>query len=683
MLNLLNVNPTGLFSYGYSTNIDINNKGLVNLIGINEDEGNSSNGSGKTSLFNSICELLFGDNPTDVNGPGVVNSVWSKGCCGRIEFISWEKVKYRITLCRDWKENYYIIDNDNQVSYNGTGLFLDKYEDGIWKDCRGSGMPDTRKKILTAVGMPYNRFISIAYMSHRIGNKFLRGTNKDRMDILSGITGVEEWDKICDKCRGKKKELETEIRFINDKISFERGGMQELIRRLDELKKTDWKRLIENHKQTLLECQTDEKICVDIIPTIDEKKNELNKSLSNFNQRVMVDIVNKIRDNESAITNLRNSVPGVSYNSELSKELNNKNHEINFVKGQISSFENSDGALLDLNECPTCGAVITKARKAKIEKSTNDLLKKIKKLELERNTILKSVEDDKIIVDKEINELRLKAQEKINIIISENSLLDLSYKENLLKFNKIRNELEELNNRRLEVERDITNIRHNISETPRQIELCQKNIEYINRLNGEVKEREETIKSMNDSVLEIAKKTEILTWLIHNIPYIKLHKLSASMVVLSDYINNFLSEMGDTIRVDVKAFDEKKLKPSVGDFTDLLKGEVNVEITDGDKKIDPRLYSEGEMGKISNAFVRALRELALKSGYGCNILMLDEMFSFIDYANSQKLANSFVNNIGTTVITDNSERAGDLIEFDEVWVARKRSNLTAMEFSVK
>jgi DNA repair exonuclease SbcCD ATPase subunit len=85
--------------------------------------------------------------------------------------------------------------------------------------------------------------------------------------------------------------------------------------------------------------------------------------------------------------------------------------------------------------------------------------------------------------------------------------------------------------------------------------------------------------------------------------------------------------------VDITAFSEKKTK-SVGDFTDILKSEIQVEVKDGVKNIDPRLYSDGEIGKLSNAFVRSLRELALKSGKGCNILMLDEILDSLDPENS-------------------------------------------------
>ena len=127
MLQILSVNPTGTFSYGYCQDVNLNDRGLVNLIGINQDKGGCSNGSGKTSLFNTICEVLFGENPTGEKGDAVINNIWGKGSCPRVVFQSWENTPYRVTYCRKWKEDYYPVDTAEEVKYTGTALFLDKW----------------------------------------------------------------------------------------------------------------------------------------------------------------------------------------------------------------------------------------------------------------------------------------------------------------------------------------------------------------------------------------------------------------------------------------------------------------------------------------------------------------------------------------------------------------------------
>jgi hypothetical protein len=62
-------------------------------------------------------------------------------------------------------------------------------------------------------------------------------------------------------------------------------------------------------------------------------------------------------------------------------------------------------------------------------------------------------------------------------------------------------------------------------------------------------------------------------------------------------------------------------------------------------------------------------------------MLMDEIFSFVDVGNSQKIANSLANflNKGTVFLTDNSGSVNNLINFDQVWVARKKNGQTMLE----
>jgi recombinational DNA repair ATPase RecF len=151
------------------------------------------------------------------------------------------------------------------------------------------------------------------------------------------------------------------------------------------------------------------------------------------------------------------------------------------------------------------------------------------------------------------------------------------------------------------------------------------------------------------------------------------------MAVLSERVNQYLADMGNSIRVTISSFSEKTSSKGAADVAGTLKSDVKVEVTDGVKNIDPRLYSDGEAGALASALIRALHDLAMQFGQGCNLKLLDEVFSFIDHDNSQLMAASFSNGIGTTVVTDNSGRASGLMDFDTVWVARKRNGKTTLE----
>ena len=302
ILTIHSINPTGMFSYGASKDINVLNKGLVHLTGINEDKDGDSNGSGKSSLFNAACEILFMENPTGCKGDDVINSIWDKGMAGRVYFTNHIGEHYRVTYCRKWKDTNYVVDNDTHTAYLGTSLYLDKFEGGVWVDERGAGMPQTHLKILDVIGMSYNRFLAIAYMSYRVGDAFLRGTNKDRMDILSGITGIEEWDAISDRSRAKKKALKTQISAIEDKVNFEKGALQTHQEQYQSAKAFDWEDYIAKEEAALAASRANWK--------------EIEGKIKNYG-----DIIENLKEKQAA-----------AYNQEkvdsTDKEINHNNVEI-------------------------------------------------------------------------------------------------------------------------------------------------------------------------------------------------------------------------------------------------------------------------------------------------------------------------------------------------------------------
>lgn len=684
MLQILSVNPTGCFSYGYCQDIDLSNKGLVNLIGINQDKGGCSNGSGKTSLFNTICEVLFGENPTGEKGDTVINNIWGKGSCPRVVFQSWEGIPYRVTYCRKWKEDYYPVDTDNAVNYNGTGLFLDKYENGRWRDYRGNTMADTRSRVFAALGMTYSQFVSISYMSHRIGNAFLRGTNKEKIDILSGITGIEEWDKIAEKCRSEKKGYNSSITGVDQQIAFIQGNISSLNAQRDKLIAEDWgtkKREYEanlasyNESLTVIQNRSGEELLK--LQKLEEDKRKLTED--NTLQALQTEVKSlELKIREVELEPYAEDPKDLDTVQELSNKVQQAVSQYSSLNGQLFIKER-DGELLLQDKCPTCGAKISKAKKEKYEKSVEGIRSEVEVAEKEvakSKEILEKFQNSVIQKKKDFQASKAPQIQEYQVLIEKkNEELSELYKQQ----QKYDPEIRECNINILNIQKQQDKLSQDINSIKYWIEQCDQNLKQIDEILGLIKQKEEEIVKLElqkkDSVSEIL----ILDWLLQNIPYIKLHKLSMTMQELSDLTNANLSATGETIRVDITAFDAKKSKKTGADFTDILKSEIKVSIKDGSKEIPPRLYSEGETGLVSNAIVRALHGLAGKLGYGCNIILLDEIFAFIDSMNSQKLAQSFsMPDVGTVLITDNSGNVPNYVTFNESWIAEKKNGITTL-----
>ena len=684
MLVITKINPTGLFSYGRMPDIDVQRRGLVNLIGINEDKGGDSNGAGKTSLFNSLCEILFGENPTNVSGNEVVNQVMGAGFAGRVEFVSWETVTYRVTYCRNWKEDLYLVDNNTKTAYKGTALFFDKLEGPNWVDCRGSTMSETREFIQAAIGVTYSRFLSISYLSHRVGSTFLRGTNKERMDILAGITGVEDWDSILVNSRSQKLAVSQEIASVQNTISYDEGALSQMQSALAQMKSTDW-------EAALLKCDTDLAVVQNMMADAEVKLTQIqvdwaarkSEQSEAYNRSGSGVLSQEISDLSVELSNLKNpvfidkSLPefDLSVAQRVEDKRGERDQALGALRGLVSGTD-----LRSVEKCPTCGTKITEKAKAALTSKISELESAVAILEAEWRALgkIKVDEEERI---RQARALRYKERLQQAAAVEAKIAEKQSFlKQSALEYERVTGEIQRL-------EKEAGTLRTLSSQySQRQVQFLsyradvERRIQDIVQVERSIVEKSASVTTLRSSIESSLDDLKVLEWIISNVPYIKLHRMSIAMSQMSDKVNHYLSEMGDTIRVNITSFEEKKSKKGAGDIKDALKSEVKVEVVDGEKNIDPRLYSDGETSKISNAVIRSLHDIAVQAGHGCNLVLLDEIFSFVDLNNSQKLADSFKDVVaGTTFITDNSGHVEDLMEFDEVWIARKSSGLTTIE----
>jgi len=678
MLIIHNINPTGAFSYGLCETQDLEKKGLINLKGVNLDSG-GSNGAGKTSLFNTLCVLLFDRNPTGTKDNDIPNAVWKNGMAVRCEFTSWENIRYRITYCRDWKKELYAPDNDNKTSYVGTSLYFDKLENGSWYDIRSNSMKSTREKIQEAIGMTYEQFLSTSYMSHRVGSTFLRGSNKDRIDTLTGITGVAEWDKILDKSRLKKRELKSECDALERDISYLEGSKKEVDNQLTSLINVDWASQSKKIEEELTELRESYKVESNKLKELKKEVSELIiRRDSSYSADVVENINKSIEEKKKEIKTHEKEISRVGYSDCLDYEEFLKAKEavqkVVSLKGSLQAMQ-GETPFLNMKNCPTCGARIDKSKKETISNKIKELEDHLKEAEREKK---EASEVWEAIKSKVIDETSDKIEDlKISI-----ESLQVTIQSELNSYHLIDSQLRDKNSAIENINMKL-NYMKNIGEVKtKELSNLSENVNKVELLKSRLSDITQEIKVKRRDIDKICEDVQVYDWYISNIPYIKLHKLSVSMGELSNLINQILSDMGDTMRVDISSFDEKAKKKNAADVKDLLKSEIKVDIVDGDKRIDPRLYSDGEISKISNAFIRGLNELARKFGYGCNLMLLDEIFSFIDTNNSQKLVDSFKKDFSkksTVFITDNSGISENLLTFDEDWIAKKASGKTVLE----
>lgn len=749
MLVFTKINPSGLFSYGISDTISLSVAGLVHLKGVNEDKDADSNGSGKSSLFNALCEIVWGENPSGVSGAGCINNVLGRGFCGRVEFICGDGSLYRVTYAREWKGELYPVDNDNGVVYSGTSVFFDVFKDGQWCDLRGASMAETRKIIQNTIGLTHERFLASSYLSPRTGNLILKGSNKDRMEIMSGIVGLSDWDRVLDEAKAARRSVQAQVSEVEKKLSFVEGVYSEALSERERLAATDWQKYITEHVEYA------EKVCAqanelevqqsDVFSQLQSAmqlrsigSTPLKNEISNLSREIsllesrsreplletdeMKALSGSIRSTEGELSvadgKLRSYKSGSAYFGDtaelrsLASEIRLLEVELSTFEAKLRSFKSKDGATLELTACPTCGSEENWDRikgqmaelQEEIEGGVSSCTKELEEkqaafdaaLEANKALLLSSVEAEiaslKALVSSkrvEYHALVEAQQEARKAYVDEGAAAASGLRSKAAELEaqvriveaqaaEIERQITSLNVKHRELGAQVSCLRADHSQALSRIEQYRGSLSRLEDLQVRVLAKAAEMAELQSEIDKLHGDGDYYEWLIKHAPFIKLHKLSVSLVELSSIVNRYLGDIGDSIRVNISSFSEKKGKVK-GPLADSLKSEVELSITDGEKVIDPRLYSDGEIGRVSLAVARALHDMAVKNGNGCNLTFLDEVFSYVDHASSQKMSSLFSKVDGTVVITDNSSRASDLLNFDEVWVARKKQGITTLE----
>ena len=683
MLIIKSLNPTGMFSFGDAEDINMFDRGLISLQGINKDSRlGSSNGAGKSSLFNSLCELLYRQNPTGVSGDGVVNNLWDCGFAGRVVFRSWEQIDYRVTYCRKFKKNKYPEDNDNRTEYKGTQLFLEKLVGGQWVDYRGSSMQETSKRVQEALGLTYDQFIAVAYMTPRQGNILLRGSNKDRLDVLTGLVGLEVWDDILAQVRLDKKRLTQEQEGLRQKMSYIEGEMSQISTQLQQINPASILEDIsdcnvkakeqEGHKQNEEDKLKD--LDAELVKTQQDRVDAWTELGLDTRQKEMASIQNDISSLKVEKSALRTSI-----NPALAEEFHAAESSLNQARGTLTAVKGSN-KLVDVENCPTCGSTITKAARAKMEKTIKSAEIAVIECEKRVNAVKISVENDKAEQEKTLQGKQVELDNKIADLQKKLGNAQQEYTTKSNEYNAFGAKIQVVRTQADELRQRVSQFDQVIAQWKARAEALKSSVDTAKAWEGQLREKEQQKSDLNLQVTQVGDDISHYDWFITNIPYIKLHKLSVALQDLSSIANSYLKDMGDTATIQIFSFKEKQ-KAKSGLKIDQLKSEINIVIEDGEKNIDPRLYSDGETARFSVALVRAMHDLALKHGHGCNLVLLDEIFSYVDGSNSQIISDSFsqVLQTGSTcIVTDNSGIAANLMNFEGTWTVTKVNGLSTL-----
>ena len=578
--------------------IELSNRGTVIVKGINEYEDKAtSNGSGKSSIFEAIIYALFEE--TSSGEKDVSNRVLNDGFIINLYF-SVDTDDYIITRC---------------LKGNKTNVIF--YKNNV--DISARNKTDTNKLIISTLGITKDIFLDSVFLSQNANTNLASlspTARKERLEILTNteymITQFKErlkteqakYEANCVKAKldltkldGQIGAIERQKRDVQEKIN----AIDIQIARRNALGNID---TIENEieiAQQNLEIQNND------LEVKEQEIKEQEKKISDY--RITGEDNQKARDElNSTIVNKREACNIVQNNIDTLNLQNNQSaKEIQRLNKEIAKIKNSD-------TCPTCGRKYDNVNEEHIVNTIKELEDNIK------------LEDNKIT---ERNAEIVEKQKTLSTKIEEGK--DLRAKLDSLD-STINDFRKELNNMEM-VKRNLTDDRQHITNN---IKVIQSDIENLRNkkdqiLKIEVGNKEEFVKMLQDldneiSAIEVSKKDiekiytennecedviknsiqlvtkEFRTYLLQNsLQY--LNKL------LSIYSSELFSNQKDLITING---DDTKLDIKLGDAT-------------------YESLSGGEKTRVNIALLLAQKSLASIIGnISCNIIILDEILGYCD-----------------------------------------------------
>lgn len=201
-MRLRRISLQNFLSYGPRQDIELGQRGLVAVLGLNKDSpGSDSNGSGKSGLLEGIVWVLFGETMRGYRGDEVINRAVGKGCLGEMEIEEGEDT-YLVTRTRKNKAKK---PNDLTLSVNG-------------KDISQGVIADTQALINTIVGMDAKTFMQAVMLSH--GHvPFSQLTDKAQKEVLEDILQIGELAKARDAVRRRVAARTQDLATAQAKLS--------------------------------------------------------------------------------------------------------------------------------------------------------------------------------------------------------------------------------------------------------------------------------------------------------------------------------------------------------------------------------------------------------------------------------------------------------------------------------
>jgi DNA repair exonuclease SbcCD ATPase subunit len=702
-MRLIKLSLEGLFSYKEKSSVFLDDPGLVLVNGEVDNDGDVSNGAGKTSIIDALCLCLFKCTTRGTENDDVVNDDMSTGWAA-LTFVNGGQA-YQAQYERDKNMRKTIWRIYQEV-------------EGKLIDISGKTLSETGQIIESVIGMGYKTFSNSVLFAQNGVSLFLEGRDSDRkmlftqildLDVLDGalqvtkdssntlskkITEVDRLKASHKEIVDTEKAVKMEIGVVeaqqanvakqitqvqsdlkaHEKVSHliqkqvdTKGKVSSTSRALDDLEGSR-KRAESNRNSRLTDCQK----------YIDSANEQLDKIKSGSADLEEVERqLREIEAGEAAESHFKEEETKLEHQIAVSKsEMAQRKREIKVLEAMASQLDSCD----EKDHCPYCAQSLDEvARKnvhLKIDMETkekngqiDDNLFEIETASKKKQALATDFEPARVLLNsgtarKIADTKRLKIQTLIDskgnwesqIKTFENTKkeAEAEFKEAIasidVRKSELEGELEGLNSTLVEVNAALESA-YIPESTPEQLTTDLDHLvrekDNLNVALGGKKQALENVKTSKAALKELEIQLKTLS---EELAYEKfLEEMFGADGIKALIINSVTPRLTDLANQYLAATTDKPINI---EFVTSYEGksktieDFKILVTRGLKTSDVRSFSGGEKKKIEFAVRFAISDIIReKSGCNAEFLFLDEPFDGLD-PRSIDLATALLRSLG-------------------------------------
>jgi DNA repair exonuclease SbcCD ATPase subunit len=586
--------------------IDFKNYDSVVLIkgknlDVNDNNLNSSNGSGKSSILDALLYGLFGKtvkNPKKIGVKDVINNKTNKKMVIEIYF---DDIKIQRTRKPD-------------------GLKLWQSKDGNFEESteltRGE-IKQTQELIESILGFNCETFKSTCIFTDSNTDSYLESNASDRRIIIENLLGLEKYRTYNEIVKENIKQTKSSIAIAEIESHNADNSLNDIKKQLEQLndKEKTWKKTINDEieiiKNEIILLEKQVKDLAEFDPQV-EKYNNAQKEIELKREEQNL-LEEKILKSESTKDQIDLKMEeGKSILLENNSEFLKIKNQIDLISNEITQNQNTIEKTKNIKEGIVCKHCFSITQKENYEVVRDDCKSQIEELQK-----LKDIESNKItVINDKINEIK----KQLQILIDMKSKIVTSISANKSKIQTIQ---QDINTLQTIIKPETLNT---ISRIESKISLQKINImEKTNAIEGNSPYYDLIITAKNNLETALSKSKdnkEKLVELMQKIPYfnfwadafgdkgVRKFVIDQILPILNDHVAEMLDLLVDSNLI--LTFDNE--------FNETIK-----RVTD-DTPIIYDLLSNGQKRRINLAISQAFAHVReLNTGSMPNILFLDEV----------------------------------------------------------